>query len=483
VALIAGLWEVRRYVIRIRCALEVLKVAGHASRAVQRVVIVGVAVGALPRRHGVRARQREAGRGVVKLRVSPKHGVVALLAGRRKSGMRHWGGRPVVVVLVATDARGGGDVVVVADVAIGALSWGHSVRSGQRKSGLGVIKSRRLPGGCVVAGLAGLRESAADVIRIRRALEILQVARYTRGAGQVVVVVHVAVGALSRRYGMRARQGEVDQRVIEAGRRPSRRGMALGAVGGEVGRDVIGIRRTLKIFEVTTNAGRAAQVVDTISVTVGTLARRNRMSTRQRESDGTMIEFCIQPTIRAVATLARGGEFGSDVVGTDGGLKVGVVTGRTSRGHRLELTIGGAFLAGIAVHRRMGARQHEAVVVLLDLLNRDLPSPDRVTLLAVGSQLPLVDVGMAILAALSYIRENRLHMTLRAGHGLVHAAQGISRPVVIEFRNGADRRPPVRGVTILARNIQVSVRTMCPTRNLRPGDPRKYGKRQQGHCH
>ena len=230
VALIAGLREVRRYVIRIRCALEIFKVAGHASRAVQRVVIVDVAVDALPRRHGVRAGQRESGRGVVKLRVRPQHGVVALLACRGKSRMRHWRGRGVVVVLVATDACSAGDAVVVADVAIRALSWRHSVRSGQRKPGLGVIKRRRLPGGCVVAGIASLRESAADVVGIAGALEVLQMARHARGAGQVVVVAHVAVGALARRYAMRAGQCEVHHRVIETGRCPSHRGVALGTV-------------------------------------------------------------------------------------------------------------------------------------------------------------------------------------------------------------------------------------------------------------
>lgn len=246
---------------------------------------------------------------------------------------------------------------------------------------------------------------------------------------------------------------------------------------------MIGIRGALKIFEMTANACRAAQVVDIVSVAVGTLARRNRMPTRQRETDGGMIEFCIQPTIRTVAAFAPGGEFGNNVVWTGCGLKVRIVTRRTGRGHRLELAIGGAFVAGIAVHRGVGAGQHEAVVVLLDLLNRDLPSTDRMTLLAVSSQLPLVNVGMAILAALSHIGENGFDVTLRASDGLVHATQGISRLVVIEFRNGADRRPPVRGVTVLAWNIQVSVRTMRPTRNLRPGDSRKSGKRQQGRCH
>ena len=67
--------------------------------------------------------------------------------------------------------------------------------SGQRESGLGVIKGRWLPGCGGVADFAGLRESAGHVIRIRGPLEIFEVARHASRAGQVVVVVDVAIGA------------------------------------------------------------------------------------------------------------------------------------------------------------------------------------------------------------------------------------------------------------------------------------------------
>jgi hypothetical protein len=55
-----------------------------------------------------------------------------------------------------------------------------------------------------VALVAGLREVRSHVVRIRRSLEILQVARHAGGAAQVVVIVDVAIGTSARRYRMRS---------------------------------------------------------------------------------------------------------------------------------------------------------------------------------------------------------------------------------------------------------------------------------------
>ena len=89
----------------------------------------------------------------------------------------------------------------------------------------------------------------------------------------------------------------------------------------------------------------------------------------------------------------------------------------------------------------MGPDQREAIQMLIDLLDRNIPALDGVTLLAVGAHLGLVNVRMALPALRSDIRENRLGMALRAGNTLVHAAQRILGGVVIKFRNGADRLP------------------------------------------
>jgi len=54
-----------------------------------------------------------------------------------------------------------------------------------------------------VTGLAGLGETAGDVVRIRSALEVFQMAGCASRAGQAVVVVDVAIEAGAGRIGVR----------------------------------------------------------------------------------------------------------------------------------------------------------------------------------------------------------------------------------------------------------------------------------------
>ena len=97
-------------------------------------------------------------------------------------------------------------VIVIVQVTLRALHG--RMRAGQRKPGRRVIKSRARPRRRVVTLSTGLREAGLHVIRIRRALEVFQVAADAGGirAGQVVVVVDVTLGARNRR--VRARQRE-----------------------------------------------------------------------------------------------------------------------------------------------------------------------------------------------------------------------------------------------------------------------------------
>jgi len=88
--------------------------------------------------------------------------------------------------------------------------------------------------------------------------------------------------------------------------------------------------------------------------------------------------------------------------------------------------------------------------VLLDSLHSDLPAPDGVALLAIRPELTPVNIGVAVLTALSNVREHRLDVALDARYCLVHATQRVFRLIVIEFRNGSNRFPRVCRVAILA---------------------------------
>jgi hypothetical protein len=259
---------------------------------------------------------------MVKLTVGPLHRVVALLASRGESLMRHRSDCGVVVVLMATHAGRAGDVVIVVDVAVGALPGWNDMRSGQRKSRLRVIKHCRLPGRRVVAGAAGLRETTCNMVRVRGVLEIGQVARDARCAGQVVVVVDVTVRALPWWNRMRAGQSEIDHRVIECGRRPGDHGVTLSAVRWEVGSNVIGVRRALKVLQVTVNASCAGEVENIVGVAVDALAWWYRVAAGQRESNRQVIEFRTHPVVRSMAGLARSRKLGGDMVRADSGLKI-----------------------------------------------------------------------------------------------------------------------------------------------------------------
>ena len=122
-------------------------------------------------------------------------------------------------------------------------------------------------------------------------------------------------------------------------------------------------------------------------------------------------------------------------------------------------------MASLAVYGGVSTSQGEAIVVLFHVFDRDLPSPYRVTLLAIRAQLPLVNIGVAVLAALADIGKDRFDVALRTSHRRVHPAQWIARLIVIELWNRPDGFPGVGGMTVLTRNIEIAVRAVR-TRHL-----------------
>ena len=148
---------------------------------------------------------------------------------------------------------------------------------------------------------------------------------------------------------------------------------------------MIRVRCFLEILQVTSHARDAGQSVVVVDVAINALAGRNGVRVGQRESDRSVIELGIQPVVGAVAVVATGGEHRGYVVRKRRLLELGRMTGITLRRHRLEFAVRGTLVASIAIYGRVGAGQRETIIVLLNLLDRDLPSADRVALFAVSS--------------------------------------------------------------------------------------------------
>ena len=148
----------------------------------------------------VESGQRPTRGGVVELAVSPEHRVMALLTGSRESKLDvvHRRGRIVVIGLMTADARCVRDVVIVVDVAHRARHCRVRVITGQRESRLRMVKLCRLPGCRVMAGLACGRETSRNVIRVIGVIEVCLVTPDAAGigAGQIVIVVRMALAAL-----------------------------------------------------------------------------------------------------------------------------------------------------------------------------------------------------------------------------------------------------------------------------------------------
>jgi hypothetical protein len=183
-----------------------------------------------------------------------------------------------------------------------------------------------------------------------------------------------------------------------------------------------------------------------------------------------------------VALFAGGGESRRHVVRPGGSLVILGVTGVALRRQALELPDRRPLVTGIAIQSGVRAQQREAVLVLLNLLHRDLPSLDGVALFAVRAELPLVNISMAIGALVAHVGEHRFGVALGAGHALVHAAQGKARLVVIEFGCAPDRLPPALRVTVLAGNVQRPMGAAAHTAGPSLAAAHRHGQREPHDC-
>ena len=227
------------------------------------------------------------------------------------------------------------------------------------------------------------------------------------------------------------------------------------------GTRVHGIVRLLPRCQVA--AGRAAgsrrdlQIVIVVDVARG--ARHVGVPVGQQETCGAVIELGVQPGVKGVASFAARREIGAGVVGIRRFLKIFQMARGARRGKTLILTDCGAFVAVLAWHGGVGAKEWETILVILDLLDGDLPSANGVALRAVRAEFPAMNVCVAIGAILSHIGENRFHMALDALYLFVHASQRVVGFVVIKLGHSTDWSPARSCMAVFARNGKRTVRT------------------------
>jgi hypothetical protein len=183
------------------------------------------------------------------------------------------------------------------------------------------------------------------------------------------------------------------------------------------------------------------------------------MAIGQQKTGCVVVELSVQPCVKRMAGFACGREFCCYVIGIGGFLKIRQVTGRARGRESQVLSDSSVLVTLLAFHHSVRSEERKSVEVLLDRLNRYLPTQDGVALGAIGAELAAVDVCVAVRAVLTDVSKDRLEVALRAVDFFMYATKGISRGVVIEFGNGANRGPARVRVAVFAGNGKGAVRT------------------------
>lgn len=270
---------------------------------------------------------------------------MALFAGLRHPSRHVIGiGCLLEVCQVAGDARCRSARILSSHVTLRTLH--ADVCPCEGKSRPVVIEVCVAPGIRIVAVLAGLRNSGTDVIRIRRLLEVRQVAGH---AGRTQAGEHPAGVALrALRARMRTGQRELGHGVvIELHTQPVHRAVAHRTFLREARRLVGRILCSVEILQMATGAGGASAGEVVIQVTGGAIDAR--MRTRQRKAGELgMIELRAQPAIHRVALLAIRGVANAGVARVVGLRVVGGVARYAGSREANKLSGSRAFVALIA---------------------------------------------------------------------------------------------------------------------------------------
>jgi len=117
-----------------------------------------------------------------------------------------------------------------------------------------------------------------------------------------------------------------------------------------------------------------------------------------------------------------------------------------------ELPRSRILVAIFALYENMCSNEWKSILVVLNRLQRNLPSLDRVAVGAIGPELTAMNVGVTVRTLRTYVLENQAGMALGTAYVLMHTAERVSGLIVIEFGIRPDRFPTGVRVTICARD-------------------------------
>ncbi len=315
---------------------------------------------------------------------------------------------------------------------------------------------------------AGRGDSCLDMIGVRGAVKIFDVAR--NAIGRRIGEVAADVAQIARNIDVRPCEWEHSLAVIECRGRPGNCCVARGASCRNACLRMMRVRGAIVILDVARGAVGRRAVELAANVACGAIQSGMRAD-ETKPSQLEVVEFRTSPAIGKVAGIARCRKAQRRVARIVRLLKICQMARRASGRQALKLAHSGGFVARFTFDHGVGADQRETVRVIPHGLDRNLPSAHCVALGTVGTHLTAVNIGVAVCAVLTDVSKDRPEVALRAVDFFVLAAKGISRRVVVEFRNGANRGPACICVTVLAGNGQGAMRTPArlPLRGQRVG--------------
>ncbi len=250
---------------------------------------------------------------MIERRRCPGGGGVALLTSLREAGLHVVGLRRALEILhVATHAGRVRAVQCVVAVHVALVALHARMGAGQRESRRVVVKGRVVPRGRGMALLTGLREAGLHVVRIGRAVEVLDVAGCAIRRCSHKLAVDVALGTAN--INVSARQRKLRECIVIE----SRRIPCAAVVARLAGRrePSLRMRRVVRLIEVRHVASHACgRRADKLPSRVAGIAVQSRVRSHQREAGKLqVIELCPHPVIHRVALFAGRRQVQCDVV-------------------------------------------------------------------------------------------------------------------------------------------------------------------------